>query len=767
MQNDELRSTEERLTAMRDRYRSLYDHAPIGYLTLDDTGRVEEANERARAMLATESSSVVGTALAKLLTADDADSLHRHLGRARSEGFDDGCELTLFNAGHGPLPVHVTSRAATGDLGQPSGFLTILFDLTELRHAEDSLKVLEARNDVMFDGARESILRCDGAGLIEAVNAAAANLFGYAPEDLVGRHLGDVVPGSEATWSSESGSESVPLFGKRSDGETFPIEVRIGQWEEGRQHKLMVFILDITEKTAREEELRQAHKMEAMGTLASGVAHDFNNVLQAVLGCLTIAKAEDTPIEQARDLMDRAAFAVQHGGELARGLLAFARRRKVELRELHLDRFIRATAPLIERLVGEHVTVTVSTRAPKLRILADSIQLEQILMNLAANARDAMPAGGALTIRTEVVNEPTRRKRGPSQRPRVRLVIEDTGEGMDAATQTRMFEPFFTTKGAGRGTGLGLSTVFSVTKDLGGIVDVESEVGVGTRFSFTFPTVAGSHRPTASSSPPRVLEGAVLLVEDEPLIRMSTRHHLERLGLVVVEAENGDEALEAFASAPQPIDVLVSDIVLPATMGTALAETLRHRQPDLPIVFITANPELTEQELPADALVLQKPFGLDDLGCAVQQALAPRSGPSANVPPAPALPRIEETAPVRARPRAELTILIVEDDVLSGPVLAQLLEQHGYSTVLAVTMEQALASLDAHRVSLVISDLRLPDGSGEDLVGELRKKMGAAVPALFMSGADRGPPGAAFLQKPVDFEEVVRVVDDMLGVAPA
>ncbi len=769
MQNDELRAVHEELSETRDRYRGLYELAPVGYLTLDEGCRIVEANQRAVTLLGLPLQDLCGRSLASFTRSEDANLLQLHYRRVVEGSDNEIVDITLDSpdADDG-APVHVSSSPIVDKLGQLSGYRSVLVDLSEMRSAEESLRVLEARNTAFLDTTHDAIVRCDDGFTIEAANVAATRLFGLTNDELVGQNLRDLLPDLQTSPPVRSGrGETAPLSGLRRDGSTFPVELRFGPWIERGQPKLLAIITDITDAERRDEELRQAHKMEAVGTLASGVAHDFNNVLQAVLGCLIMARDEETPVERARELIDRAAFAARHGGELARGLLAFARKKKVQLKDLRFDRLIRNTAPLLERLVTELVVVDVVTNAKDALIRADPVQLEQILLNLAANARDAMPTGGRLSLVTELVEEPEGLVAIGQSQPFVRLVVEDTGTGMDARTRERIFEPFFTTKETGKGTGLGLSTVFSLTQELGGRVEVHSTLGQGTRFTFLFPCCEESPSHRSSEYPsPRLFRGTALLVEDEPLIRASIRHHLERLGLTVLEAQHGEEALAAFAANGNGVDLLVSDIVLPLVMGTTLALKLRQQAPDLPVLFMTANPELAERD-PFDGCgMLQKPFGFDELAEALAALLPSEVGPessnSGSLLPAaalaaPPLPRVAVDAPP--------TVLLVEDDGISGPVLGELLEHHGFRVVLVSKPSDALAALEREAITLVITDLQLPEMLGTELAARLWANS-PELPIVFMSGQDRAsaPAGAArFIQKPIELSRLLALLGRILG----
>jgi PAS domain S-box-containing protein len=416
---------------------------------------------------------------------------------------------------------------------------------------------------------------------------------------------------------------------RRPDGEVRWVRTRsfAGATDGNNIRWVSGLIQDITNERKLAEELRQAQKMEAVGALASGVAHDFNNVLQAILGCVNMVREETELPESARRLLDQAARTARRGGTLAAELMAFAHKRKAEPRPLHVDGLIEEFSDSVQRLVTKSISLKVAAAAPQTAILADPMQIQQILLNLASNARDAMPDGGTLTIRTDVVSRAhiDGRHAAPYEAEHyLRLIIQDTGTGIDEETRERIFEPFFTTKAPGKGTGIGLSTVFAITGQLGGHVNVDSELGSGTTFTLYFPRHEQTfHAPSPRSASPTQLAGSALLVEDDEIVRMTLRHHLEELGLDVLEVAGPDEALGQHAATGGSIDVLISDVNLPLMRGPELAVRLRQDAPKLRVLFISGNPESlggVAQSLEHTEL-LQKPFDKDELGVALEKLL--------------------------------------------------------------------------------------------------------------------------------------------------
>jgi PAS domain S-box-containing protein len=402
-------------------------------------------------------------------------------------------------------------------------------------------------------------------------------------------------------------------------GDPFDIEYRIVRpdgcirWIHDRTflvdypaRQVMGVARDVTDDRDLEEELRQAQKLEALGTLASSVAHDFGNLLQGVMGCLNMALRDTTSLERSREYTRQALTAVRGGATLVGQLMKFGRKDRVRPAATLLDATIHECSKLLQRLLGDHIELCIDTGAPSSLIRADPVQIEQILMNLAANARDAMPGGGRLIIRTEDVLD-------EGGTPSVRLEVRDVGCGMDPETQARVFEPFFTTKAPGRGTGLGLPAVRAVTRSLGGRVDVESKLGCGTSFIFHLPAVSAPAIVQRRARLPFRFTGRVLLVEDDWRVRMSVGQYLEDLGFEVVEAADADEAL---SRAKGTFALLITDVALPEVSGPRIREMLKSEHPDMKALYISAHPApylLQQGLLLANDVILQKPFELKDL----------------------------------------------------------------------------------------------------------------------------------------------------------
>jgi two-component system, cell cycle sensor histidine kinase and response regulator CckA len=400
----------------------------------------------------------------------------------------------------------------------------------------------------------------------------------------------------------------------------------------GEVENLVIVNRDISERRRLEEQLRQSQKMDAIGRLSGGVAHDFNNLLGVIIGYAEILQEHIPESDSMRAPVDQIIKAGNRASSLTKQLLAFSRQQVMEPKILLLNAVVSDTEKMLRRLIGEDIELIASLDPTLGKIRADQGQIEQVIMNLVVNARDAMPEGGRLVIETanfEIDDNFARRYAYPVlPGGYVRLTVSDNGTGMDTATQQRIFEPFFTTKEKGKGTGLGLSLVYGVVKQSGGYIDVVSARGKGTTFNIYLPRVVQSAAETKTIAPehPEELRGTetILLAEDEDTLRALTRHLLELYGYRVLEACDGNQALRLSEQTTDEIHLLLTDVVMPGISGRILADQLKQKRPDVKIVFMSGytGQRVGEKEIlePGSAF-LQKPFTRDSLARKVREAL--------------------------------------------------------------------------------------------------------------------------------------------------
>jgi PAS domain S-box-containing protein len=500
----------------------------------------------------------------------------------------------------------------------------------------------QQRQRMVTDTIADAVISIDATSTIEFANPAAERIFGYTAAELAGQPLTKLMPErfrnrhlAALRRYVDSGNRTIAwdgteLVGLRRDGREFPIDVAFAEDLLGEHRTFTGTIRDISARKSLEEQLVQAQRLESIGRLAGGIAHDFNNILTAILGYAGLLSEELPANDPNRDKVVGIEQAARRATTLVRQLLAFGRRQVLHPEVLDVNEVIRAVTPMLERVIGEDIRFATRLTGKVHPIEADRGQLEQVLVNLVVNARDAMPRGGQLTIETENVElDEAHAQQHPEVMPgrHVMLAVSDTGHGMDAATQARIFEPFFTTKEVGRGTGLGLATVYGIVRQSGGHIWVYSEPDKGTSFRLYFPFVA-AETERASTTPPAVLpeerngRETVLVAEDEASLRRLIETVLHRRGYTVVSAANAASALDALKR--QPVDLLVTDIVMPGRSGVELAAAVRAVAPGLRIVFIsgyTAGAIEHHGSIDEEDVLLQKPFTPDGLAQAVRSAL--------------------------------------------------------------------------------------------------------------------------------------------------
>ncbi len=506
------------------------------------------------------------------------------------------------------------------------------------RQAERALRESEERYRRIIETANEGVWMLDVDLNTTFVNRRLGSMLGHDAHEMVGRPVLDFVheDSRAGTWrnldrrvTTQTGQTEMRF--KRKDGselwallEATPIRDAMD-----RYHGVLAMLMDITQRKRLEEQLRQAQKMEAIGSLAGGVAHDFNNLLSVVLSYTVMVLSSLKPGDPIRQDLEEVRKAGERAGELTRQLLAFSRQQMLEPTTLDLNQVVAGMERMLRRLVGEEIELSLLTSHTLGTTFADPGQIEQILMNLVVNARDAMPGGGKVAIETanvELDAAYAEAHHDVTPGPYVLLAVSDTGAGMDAATQVRIFEPFFTTKEKGKGTGLGLSTVFGIVRQSGGHVWVYSEPGRGTTFRIYLPRTSGTITRSARPPAPSTLNGTetILLVEDEDQVRAAMRAVLRRCGYNVLEAQNGGEAFLICEQYTAKIHLLLTDVVMPRMSGRQLAERLAPVRPEMSILYVSGYTESSVVHhgiLDAGVAFLAKPITPDALARKVRAVL--------------------------------------------------------------------------------------------------------------------------------------------------
>jgi two-component system cell cycle sensor histidine kinase/response regulator CckA len=528
------------------------------------------------------------------------------------------------------------------EAGVTRHYVAVKEDITERKRAEANVVRLNAELEEalewqrqIFEGSRDAVFLSDEQGRFVAVNRAATDLTGFSREELHEMAIPDLHEESDLVayrtfyrriLEGERILSEAPI--KRKDGGKVAVEFNNSLVVIGGKRFVHTAGRDVTERRQLEAQLVQAQKMEAIGRLAGGVAHDFNNLLTVIQGYGELVR-DSLSGDPRHESMDELLKAAGRATSLTRQLLAFSRKQVLEPKVVHLGEIVRETGRMLERLIGEEIALALVVSEDLATVKADPGQIEQVVLNLAVNARDSMPNGGQLTVSVGSLRTATPLDGFPDQLPAgrwVRLTVEDTGSGMDAETLSHAFEPFFTTKERGKGTGLGLSTVYGIVRQSGGHVQLTSVPGRGTTFQIYLPR-SDERRVSGAHSGVFAVPGSetVLVVEDEPAVRSLVQAVLERHGYVVLVAEHGAAALDVVDKHPGPIHILLTDIVMPGMNGRDLAGVVTARRPSIRVIFMSGYTADIPTDLGVEGgpLFLSKPFSEQALTSKLREALEP------------------------------------------------------------------------------------------------------------------------------------------------
>jgi two-component system cell cycle sensor histidine kinase/response regulator CckA len=571
---------------------------------------------------------------------DDRDRIKEGASQARATGVGQTLEYRFRHKDGSWLILESTSNVIRNAKGEPDKFVIVNRDITERKKAEQALRRSEADFRSLIEHAPYGIYRASTTGQLLQVNPALIRMLGYSSaeelllQDLrskVFRHSGEYKRLVDLLTRTDE-IKDVEVEWLRKDGE--PLTVRCSgrriNDEHGVAAYIEVFAEDFTEKRALERQLRMAQKMEAIGRLSGGIAHDFNNLLSVIIGYSRVLKkalGTDATLSEHAVEIEKAG---QRAASLTKQLLAFSRQQVLTPVVLDLNALVSDMQKMLPRLLGEDIEISLELDSELGRLQADQSQIEQVIMNLAVNARDAMPDGGKLEIGTRNVRlDQTYTRTHPGSKPGdyVALLVRDTGSGMDAETLAHIFEPFFTTKERGKGTGLGLATVYGIVKQSNGYIWVDSEPGHGSTFQIFMPRYEGASEQTAQRlGRAEELHGSeqILLVEDAEPLRRLAKAFLEGAGFKVTSAENGEQALSIAAAHSRNFDLLLTDVVMPGMNGRVLAEGLTRRQPGLRVLYMSGYTDsfiAGHSVLEAGTELIQKPFTEETLIRKVREVL--------------------------------------------------------------------------------------------------------------------------------------------------
>jgi PAS domain S-box-containing protein len=516
-----------------------------------------------------------------------------------------------------------------------SGGIMLFYRRVE-RH-EKHILVSEEKYRVLFENNPSPMWVYDLETLrFLAANDAAVAHYGFSQAEFLSMTIQDIRPPEDVPRLTDNISRVTAGLDRagvwrhlKKDGSIIQVEITSHTVDFGGRRAEIVLANDVTERSKLEEQLRQAQKMEAVGLLAGGVAHDFNNVLTAIIGYANLMQLKLAKDDPLRAYAENILSTSQRAAQLTKSLLAFGRKQVISPVPVQLNGIVERIAKLLQRLIREDISLSVSLTSEDTTILADSVQIEQVLMNLATNARDAMPNGGTLAVSTSII--PVSREKVASHGvvPAGRFVmlsVTDTGVGMDERTRERLFEPFFTTKEMGKGTGLGLASAYGVMKQHRGIIDVESEEGLGTTFHLFFPLIteeeSGGSAP--AEEPVRGGSETILVAEDDGVLRNLTRSVLTEFGYTVIEASDGEEAVQLYRENSERIQLLLFDVIMPKKNGKDAMNEIRAQRPDMRVLFISGySADIISKEgiLAGNFEVITKPVSPIELLQKIRQVL--------------------------------------------------------------------------------------------------------------------------------------------------
>ncbi len=656
MQNDELWRAQQELEASRDRFFWLFNQAPFGYLTLDGVGMIHQVNQTLADMLGADISWLQKKPFVLWIDPRDRDAFLSRFKSFFRQPESKRLELRLLSRSRSLLHACMEGRLLkfplplSREAGQEPLLLLTVSDTTERRRAQEALTASEGLLKLILESTAEGILCVDEKGRVVHRNRRFSEMWRIGPELVDARndesllqHVAEQLEDSAGFLDSvrslyQSKEERLDTLTFK-DGRVFERYTCPLAENELVSGRLWSF-RDITEMRKLENQYRQAQKLEAVGQLAGGVAHDFNNLLQVITGYVDLALAGLDEDGGIRSRLERVRGAATRASTLVRQLLTFSRRQAMQMERIHVNDVIANFLRMLSRVLGEHIQLEFRPGVDVSPILGDTGQIELVLMNLAVNARDAMPDGGRITIETKNIRADHEfRVEHPwaVDADYVQMTFSDTGAGVPFELQDRIFEPFFTTKPIGKGTGLGLATVYGIIRQHDGSIHLGRKAGPGAVFKIHFPVLRSkegnahmvstrSHLSADGSSDVSPGCGTILVAEDDPLVREMAVQILESAGYRTIVARDGIEAQEMFSQHAENVDLAFLDVVMPGASGRVVSEYIRSINPQIPILYCTGydfNTLSTASFNGEDVQLIHKPYDRERLLRSVRSILVP------------------------------------------------------------------------------------------------------------------------------------------------
>jgi two-component system cell cycle sensor histidine kinase/response regulator CckA len=638
----ELEQAKDVLAESEERFRATFEQAAVGIAQVGLDGRWLRVNQKLCDILGYTSQEMRAQTFQEITYAEDLSTDLEHRQRLISGAISTySREKRYVRKDNSLIWINLTVSSVHDASGQPIYFISILEDITARKQAEEAMRLSEERYRDLFENANDIMYTLDLEGDFTSVNKKGGQLTGYEQRDFFSLKILDIIAPDYRGLAQNRISEILTDASATTvyeieivckDGTRLPVEISSRAINEaGRSVGVQSIARDISERKRLEDQLRQSQKMESIGRLAGGIAHDFNNLLTAIIGYSQLVRYRLASEDPLRTDIEEIEKAGKRAAELTHQLLAFSRKQILQPKILDLNNVISNIEKMLRRLIGEDIEFRTELAADLGQVKVDPGQIDQIIMNLAVNARDAMPQTGKLTVETENVElDESYAQNHLSVNPGryVMLAVSDTGIGMDKETQARIFEPFFTTKESGKGTGLGLATVYGIVKQSGGHIWVYSEKGQGTTFKIYLPRIEESteaEEKPASSRETFTGTETILLVEDDEMVRQLTHQILELSGYIVLEASNPAEALRLHEAYKDPIHLMITDIVMPGMSGRELAQQLAQKGHQVKVLFIsgyTDNAIVHHGILDEGTHFLQKPFTPDSLTRKIREILS-------------------------------------------------------------------------------------------------------------------------------------------------